>query len=97
MVGFGEKLKSQRISKGISQEKLAKSLNVTKSMVSAYETEIRMPSYEVLVRIASYFNISTDYLLGLEQRQFLDTSQLSERQLSILSSIIDEFRSGNRK
>ena len=92
MIDFGDKLKQLRTSKGLSQEQLAKILNITKSMISAYENSVRLPSYSVLTKIALSFNVSIDYLFGFSQRQFLDTTDLSEGQIAILSRLIDEFR-----
>jgi transcriptional regulator with XRE-family HTH domain len=92
MVDFCNKLKLLRISKGLSQEKLAKRINVTKSMISAYENSVRLPSYDVLTKIALFFNVSIDYLFGFDDRQFLDTTDLTENQIAILSNIIDEFK-----
>lgn len=92
MVDFCNRLKKLRTSKNISQEKLAKTLNITKSMISAYENSIRMPSYDVLIKIALYFNVTIDYLFGFDDRSFLDTTNLTDKQISILSELIDEFK-----
>lgn len=92
MVDFGSKLKAMRVNKHLSQEQLAKRIGITKSMVSAYETSMRMPSYEVLIKIALFFNVSLDYLLGLKEYDSLNVSGLSERQKTILTDIIDEWK-----
>ena len=92
MVDFGDKLRQMRTSKGLSQGQLGKKLNITKSMISAYENAIRLPSYDVLTKIALFFNVSIDYLFGFSKRQFLDTTDLSENQIAILSQLIDEFK-----
>jgi len=92
MVDFGDKLKLLRTSKALSQEQLARKLRVTKSMISAYENSVRLPSYDVLTKIALYFNVSIDYLFGFDNRQFLDTTDLTENQIKVLSAIIDEFK-----
>ena len=92
MVDFGNKLKQLRTSKNLSQEQLAKKLMVTKSMISAYENSVRLPSYDVLTKIALFFNVSIDYLFGFSDRQFLDTTDLSEKQIMALSLLIDEFK-----
>ena len=78
LVDFGNKLKSLRTSKHLSQEKLAQRLGITKSMVSAYETSMRMPSYEVLIRIARFFNVSIDYLLGIKENESISVTGLTE-------------------
>lgn len=74
MINFGNKLKLLRLQDNMTQEQLAQKLNLTKSVISAYETGLRLPSYDVLIRIAKIFNVSTDYLLGLEHKQEVDLS-----------------------
>ena len=95
MIDFGEKLKQLRAGKALSQGQLAKNLTITKSMISAYENSVRLPSYDVLIKIALFFNVSIDYLFGFSQRQFLDTTNLSDEQIRILSILIDEFKRKN--
>lgn len=76
----------------MTQRQLAQLIGVTKSMVSAYETAIRYPSYDILIRLASVFGVSTDYLLGLENRRRLNAEGLTERQIQIINELIGELR-----
>lgn len=92
MVDFGDKLKQLRTAKGLSQGKLSQRLLITKSMISAYENSVRLPSYDVLTKIALFFNVSMDYFFGFNERKFLDTTDLSDEQIEILSRIIDQFK-----
>jgi len=96
MVDFGNKLKELRTSKALSQEQLAKRMSITKSMISAYENSVRLPSYDVLTKIALFFNVSIDYLFGFDNKQFLDTTDLSQEQITILSTLIDEFKNKSK-
>ena len=84
MINFGNKLKLLRLQDNMTQEQLAQKLNLTKSVISAYETGLRLPSYDVLIRIAKIFNVSTDYLLGLEHKQEVDLSGLSQEEINAL-------------
>ena len=61
-------------------------------MISAYENAVRLPSHDVFRRVALLFNISSDYLYGITDRQFIDTTGLSDGQIAILSNLIDELR-----
>ena len=47
-------------------KQLAKELNTTDAAVSNWENEINEPRISYLKAIAQYFNVSADYLLGLE-------------------------------
>lgn len=89
MVDFGNTLKKLRIKKNWTQSQLAKKLGLTKSVISAYETGLRLPSYDVLIHIAATFNVSTDYLLGVQRNQeIIDLSGLSEEEITALLNLI---------
>ena len=96
MVGLGKKLKKLRSEKLLTQAQVASIVGVTKSVISAYETEIRYPSYDILKKLASLFNVSSDYLLGLDNKRGFDINGLTERQIEILSNMIDEYKSLNK-
>ena len=61
-VKIGEKIKSLRKSKNISQEVLAQYLGVTFQAVSKWENGSTMPDVEASPAIASFFGVSTDEL-----------------------------------
>lgn len=62
---LGTRIKNLRIERNITQLKLAKYLNISNTTLSQYELGTRKPDYETLVKIAKYFNVTTDYLLGI--------------------------------
>lgn len=88
MVDFGTTLKKLRLEKHLTQSQLAQRLGLTKSVISAYETGLRMPSYDILIAIAKIFNVSTDFLLGLDRKQEIDFSGLTEDEVNALINLI---------
>ena len=62
-MGFSDKLRQLRDSKGITQQDLASILNKTRSAVAGYESEGKEPDFEALKKLSSYFGVSIDYLL----------------------------------
>lgn len=64
---FGDKLKQIRKEKNIKQEDLGKLLNVGGTTISNWENNITQPSIEQIVEIAKFFNVSTDYLMGITE------------------------------
>ena len=88
MVDFGNTLKPLRLKENMTQAQLAKKIGVTKSVISAYETGLRLPSYDILISIAKIFNVSTDYLLGVENKQDIDLSGLSDDEIVALKNLI---------
>ena len=89
MVDFSQRLRLLRRDKHLTQAQVAKRIGVTASMVSSYETDIRLPSYEVMLRIADLFGVSVDYLLGREEKRFLDISELTEEEATLVCDMVN--------
>ena len=66
MIDIGSKIKELRLEKGLLQKDLAIQLGVARNTITQYEKNLANPSYEVLIAIAKFFNVSTDFLLGIE-------------------------------
>lgn len=64
---IGNKIKELREEKNLTQEILAKELGVSRPALAHYETEKRQVPIELIPKIAKYFDVSTDYLFGLEE------------------------------
>lgn len=92
LVDFGLKLKTLRKQAGLTQQQLAAQLGITKSVVSFYELQARSPSPEVLAKLARIFCVSTDYLLGLDARETIDVSDLDEKDISALRTLVISLR-----
>ena len=92
MVDFGERLKTLRQSKGLTQQQLSDKLGLTKSVISAYETNMRLPSYDVLKHIAAIFGVTTDYLLGMNRAKVIDASLLSESDYLMVVGLVNRLK-----
>ncbi len=64
---FSEILKSLRMERKIGQVELAKIINVSKGAISLWENGKREPTLTSLIALAKYFNVTLDYLVGLEE------------------------------
>ncbi len=99
---FAINLKNLRIEKGLKQTELAEKLFINKSMISAYEKGTRMPSLDVLIQLTYIFNVSIDFLLGIQRGEVddktrsVDVSGLNDKQVNIIESLINEFRKCNK-
>ena len=65
IISISERIKELREKQNITQSSLAKKLNITRSAVNAWEMGISIPNVEKLVELSSLFNVSVDYLLGV--------------------------------
>lgn len=93
---FGKILKRIRKEKGLSQSSLGELTGLSKAVISKYENAMSYPSYDVLIEIARIFNVSTDYLLGIEKEKTIDIDGLSSRQIDSLITIAEEYRELNK-
>ncbi len=92
---LNENIKHLRLSHGMNQVEFAKLINVTKQCVSNWENDNVLPSIEMLVKIADVFNVTTDYLLGRNEKYLLDVSELKEDQIAHISLIISDLSKHN--
>lgn len=59
------RIKQLREKRGLIQEILAVELGITQQMLSKYERDVTLIKVDILKKIAAYFNVTTDYLLGV--------------------------------
>ena len=63
---FGNRLRELRVSEGITQLQMAVILDTSKSNISKYEAGTVEPGMETINEIARFFEVTTDYLFGME-------------------------------
>lgn len=63
------RLKDLRIEKKMSQAKLAETFNISQQAISHYEKGLRDMDYDLIKSISAFFNVSTDYLLGISNNK----------------------------
>lgn len=92
-IKFKERLKELREKLNISQRKLSSDLELGTTSVYFYESGKKVPSIEVLYKLSVYFEVSSDYLLGLTDipnikgEVPIDYNTLKEK-----AGLLDEFR-----
>lgn len=59
------RIKILREKRGIIQEILEAELGITQQMLSKYEKDVTIIKVDILKKLAEYFNVTTDYLLGV--------------------------------
>ncbi len=63
------RLKDLREDSDIKQKDIAEYLNVKQNTYSQYENNQRQLPIDVLVKLAKYYNVTTDYILGLTNKK----------------------------
>lgn len=89
---LGQNIRMLHQARGLSQVDLGKRLNVSKQSISNWENDNIMPSVETLVQMADFFSVSTDYLLGRTDKQYLDVSGLTQTQITHLQMLAEDLR-----
>lgn len=63
---FGEKIKELLEINNLSQDSLAKAIGFSQRAVSKWINNQAEPTATAIINCAKFFQVSTDYLLGLE-------------------------------
>jgi transcriptional regulator with XRE-family HTH domain len=88
---LNEEIAKLRKLKNISQVELANALGVTKQCISNWENDNVQPSVEMLMKLSNYFSVSTDCLLGLDNRKYLEITNLDDIRLMHIQQIINDI------
>ena len=62
----GEKIKTLRLEKELTQPQLAKLLNVSNGVISFWENNVNEPKASYIKKLCIILDVTADYLLGLE-------------------------------
>lgn len=62
---LNKRIRQLRLSNNLTAKEFGEIFDISSSSVSLYESGKRTPSIELITRIAKFFNVSTDYLLGI--------------------------------
>lgn len=92
MFDFGLRIRELRENYKLSQEELGKKVGRSKSVISSYENNLKIPPLEILTNIAVVFNVSLDYLVGIEKEEMISVKGISEEQKRIINIILLEFK-----
>lgn len=89
---IGERIKKERIRRGLSQQQLGDMLNVSKVSICGYETGTRTPTMETFLDIIKALELNPDYLLGREidvinEEEEAYTVKVGKEDLEIISEL----------
>lgn len=63
---YFKRLRDMREDNDLKQSDIAKHLGIAQTVYSRYERGFQTIPVEHLIKLAKYYNVSTDYLLGLK-------------------------------
>lgn len=94
---FGQRLKTLRKGKKMTQTELGSRLGISKAAVSKYELGTASPPLDILRTLAAVFNVSLDYLCGTEQREKISVYNLTAEQTDMVKRLVETLREHNYK
>ncbi len=100
----GNIIKELRLMKGLKQNEVAKLLNLPLTTYNAYELGYNRQHAELIIELASLYNVTTDRILGIEDKQYVPLSiitindegmrqvhSLNNEQFKIIQAILNVF------
>ena len=93
MFNMGNRLKSLRTDKKLTQKQVADRIGLAISFFFQAEDGIRYPSYDILVKFAQMYHVSTDYLIGMTTMRSIDVTGLAEDEIALIAQLADMLRS----
>lgn len=80
----------------LTQRQLGKELNIAATTLNGYANDYREPDFQTLSTIARYFQVSTDYLLGISttpKPAFPGNAETLQRLIHYYNQLPTDFRS----
>lgn len=94
MATIGNRIRILRNSHNLTQEEFGKLFGIVKSTVSLYEHDKSTPNDQIKTDICRYFNVSMDYLLGLDEQKSgtleSKVSSLDKEMLQLFKNVPDD-------
>jgi transcriptional regulator with XRE-family HTH domain len=89
---LSQKIKILRENAHLTQAELARTFGLSRSSVNAWEMGLSIPSTQYVVELAKKFNVSTDFLLGIDETATISIDGLTQKQVSVLLDTIYCFK-----
>lgn len=86
-------IKKLRNEKGLTQMNLAELMGIDQTTVSKWELGKATPDTPILIRLAEFFDVSTDYLLGLSNYYYPDFIKSENKYSDEELQLLEDFRS----
>lgn len=87
---FSNRLENLLEENNLSQKQLSTELHIAPSTLNGYLRRNREPGFATLIKLANFFNVSTDYLLGVTNIRYPYT--LSQSYHDSESDLLDTYR-----
>ena len=73
------RIKDLREDADLKQSELAEATGISQKTLSNYESGRTNPDSYAIIKLAEYFNVTTDYLLGVTQSNYRNMSDIARK------------------
>ena len=87
-----ERLRKLRKKYNMTQAELAERLGVSASTVSSYERDTTDPSVAVIIKLSVIFDVQCDYVLGLNNHNFVCVDGLSSKNVALIQDMVNSMK-----
>jgi len=88
---LGLRLKQLRERQNLTQKQVADKIGLTEAAVSSYERNIAQPPLDTFKMLTILYKTKADFILGLENRNYILAESLTKRQQEAIETIVDEL------
>ena len=81
----------------ISQVELSNKLCATNQCVSNWKNDSILLSVDMLIELAKSFNVSTDYLLGLNSENVIDVTGVTNSAIVHIKLLVDDLKTSHKE
>ena len=90
--GLPERIRQLREQKGMTQSELARLMHLSRASVSSWEMGLSLPSLQSIAELSRLFDVSADFLLGVDSGATVCVDGLSDREVKAVMEMIYCFR-----
>lgn len=90
-------IRELREKNNMTQQELGQKISRDKGTISRYENNYQPVPFETMRNFASIFNVSMDYLAGMEKQGSIPTAGLTAEQTDMLLSLAELLRGLNKQ
>lgn len=87
---LGQRIAAERKKLGLSQEALGEKMGVSRQAISKWESDGAVPEIEKLIAMSKLFGVSLGWLLGVEEVNAPQPTNLSEAQMALIRRMIPQ-------
>lgn len=95
-INIGDRLRDIRNDNNFTQAGLAEKLGLTRSAVNSWEIGLSLPSTQYLIQLSKLYSVSIDYLLGLDEVERIDISNLDKNEKELIYGLLKSFNKINK-